>query len=515
MDDFRNSKFYPTFKKITEKSGMDEKDYQIEGIYWAIKNEQGILPYDVKGGIIADEMGLGKTFQVISVLACHFKRRTLVVLPPILIDQWISAFVKITGHKPFVYHSRYTSKLSSMTVESLSAYPVVVTSYGMIISGKKNKNTLHSIEWNRVIYDEAHHLKNRKTEIFKGALLINARIKWFITGTPIQNRIHDLYSLCDILGIPRSIYRDKANHAFLREHFVLRRSKKDVDICVPPVRMNHVLIPYKDKISEFVNDELHSMLPFYMKEKMEISTLSDDEEDDEYEEDQINEIHILNERQDRRTEDQLYFPESRLFTKIFENGANILPVFMRARQMCIYPPMFRKMIQNNGHLVDNAKDLMIYEKSLLSTFKLDTLINLITERKDNENKKIVFCFFKAEIDYIYHQLNMINIKTEYIDGRVSNKKKTDVLFDCPNVLLLQIQTSCEGLNLQAYSEVYFTSPHWNPAVENQAIGRCHRIGQTKPVEVFKLISVNPVKSIEQYIIDVQKSKKNIAKLITG
>lgn len=520
MPEFHDSKFYPTFEKIKEKGGMDEKQYQIDGIYWAIKNERGVLPYNVRGGIIADEMGLGKTFQIISVLTCNFKRRTLIVLPQILIEQWMLAFLHITGHKPLVYHSKF-NKLSTLTFDTINESPIVITSYGMISSGKKKeRNILHCIQWNRIIYDEAHHLKNKNTGIFKGASMINAHIKWFITGTPIQNKIKDLYSLCNLLGIPRSIYIRSENHAFIREKFILRRTKKDVNIEIPPVQINHVLIPARDKVLEFIHDEIHSMLPFIIKKTGQdeiISNQSDHDEIEDDEENYVNEILItpdLSETTNQTSEEELYFPESKIFTKVFE-GKNKLPVYMRARQLCIYPPILKKMINRANHLIDNIRDLMIYKKTMLSTYKLDTLVKFISERKDNENKKIVFCFFKSEIDYIYQQLNMINIKTDYIDGRVSNKKKSEILNECPSVLLLQIQTSCEGLNLQTYSEVYFTSPHWNPAVESQAIGRCHRIGQIKIVEVFKFISVNPIKSIEEYIIGVQQSKKKIARLITG
>ena len=520
MTEFHDSKFYPTFKKLKEKGGMDEKQYQIDGITWAINNEKGTLPYNVRGGIIADEMGLGKTFQVISVLACNFKRRTLIVLPQILIEQWMLAFLHITGHRPLVYHSKFV-KLSGLTFEQINASPIVITSYGMISSSKKKeRNILHSIDWNRVVYDEAHHLRNKKTSIFKGANMLNARIKWFITGTPIQNKIGDLYSLCNLLGIPTSIYIKKENHAFIREKFILRRTKKDVNIEIPPIQINHVLIPARDKIVEFIHDELHSMLPLVIKKRgqdVNISSNETNDDEDDIEENYVNEILItpdFNKSSNQKKDTDLYFPENKIFTKVFE-GKHKLPLYMRARQLCIYPPILKKMINGSNHLIDNIRDLMIYKKTMLSTYKLDTLVKFISERKDNGNKKIIFCFFKSEIDYIYQQLNMINIKTDYIDGRVSNKKKSEILNECPPVLLLQIQTSCEGLNLQTYSEVYFTSPHWNPAVESQAIGRCHRIGQMKIVEVFKLITINPIKSIEEYIIGVQRSKKNIARLITG
>lgn len=528
MTDLRNSKFYPIFKRLVEKGGMEEKDYQLEGIYWAINNERGTLPYNVRGGIIADEMGLGKTFQVISVLVCNFKLRTLIVLPPILIQQWVEQFVKITGHRPFIYHSKFV-KLNAIDFDTLNQSPIVITTYGMLATTKKKpRNILHTIEWNRVIYDEAHHLKNRNTSIFKGAQMVQSEINWFITGTPIQNKINDLYSLCDLLRIPRSAYRDRENHPFLREKFIMRRTKQDVDICVPPVELNHVMIPARNKIEMAIADDLHSILPFYNKIKSkQIEHLENDSTDKENSEEELDyefekdakQIWIETDDDERNSGKNTSFsliPKTNLFEKIYKKNEddNVLPAFLRARQLCIHPPLFQKFIQRNRHLISH-RDFTIYTKAIQNTHKLDIISNLIDERKSNENKKIIFCYFKNEIDYIHQKLIAMNITTDVIDGRTGNRKKADILEKSPTVLLLQIQTSCEGLNLQDYSEVYFTSPHWNPAVESQAIARCHRIGQKKTVEVFKFISVIPSGvSIEQYIIGIQNKKRGYAALIT-
>ena len=170
MQDFKNSKFYPIFKKISEKGSMEEKDYQLEGIHWAIKCETGTLPYGVHGGIIADDMGLGKTFQVICLLACNFKRRTLIVLPPILIQQWVDAFIKITGHTPFVYHGKFTKIKDPESIIKLNSAPIVITSYGMIVK-KEKPNNIHNVLWDRIVYDEAHHLRNKNTSFIK--IIIN------------------------------------------------------------------------------------------------------------------------------------------------------------------------------------------------------------------------------------------------------------------------------------------------------------------------------------------------------
>jgi SNF2 family DNA or RNA helicase len=195
---------------------------------------------------------------------------------------------------------------------------------------------------------------------------------------------------------------------------------------------------------------------------------------------------------------------------MYEN--NVLPAFIRARQISIYPPMIKKVISDNKQLVTD-NDASMYKKAAEDTTKIDTMIKFIKERKDNQNKKIIFCFFKQEIDYILCQLNIINATAKVIDGRTSTTNKKKIIAGVPDILILQIQTSCEGLNLQDYSEIYFTSPHWNPAVESQAIARAHRIGQNKDVHVFKFIHINFVKSIEQHILSIQQHKCDIAKKI--
>lgn len=148
--------------------------------------------------------------------------------------------------------------------------------------------------------------------------------------------------------------------------------------------------------------------------------------------------------------------------------------------------------------------------------KLSKVIETIVN-SEKEKKKIVFCHFRAEIDEIYRKLSSNNYKTEIIDGRTNNSKRISILNNVKNidVLILQIQTGCEGLNLQTFSEVYFVSPHWNPSIEEQAIARCHRIGQTEEVNIYRFIMgahepEQNSQSLEMHTKEVQKRKLKIA-----
>ena len=121
--------------------------------------------------------------------------------------------------------------------------------------------------------------------------------------------------------------------------------------------------------------------------------------------------------------------------------------------------------------------------------KLKSVISKIEENKDNGKAKLVFCHFRQEIDDLERALEK-DFTVEKIDGRTSKKERNSILtIRDPDVLLIQIKTGCEGLNLQQYSEIYFTSPHWNPAVEDQAVCRAHRMGQKDDVRVYKFIQI--------------------------
>jgi len=162
-----------------------------------------------------------------------------------------------------------------------------------------------------------------------------------------------------------------------------------------------------------------------------------------------------------------------------------------------------------------------YIEAFNHSSKLDYAVNKILQRKGNGAGKLIFCHFRQEIDEIADRLRkggMTMVAT--FDGRTSNANRFKTLNDDNEALILQIQTGCEGLNLQEkYSEIYFISPHWNPAVEDQAIARCHRIGQSKPVFVERFIMGNfvhdseslcPPITIDNYVENVQESKRIVA-----
>lgn len=472
------------FKKYLDKSGMEHKDYQYDGVRWCLNNElRGDAPCGVRGGFIADEMGLGKTIMMIGLMYSNFVAHTLIIVPPILIDQWFIQIYKTTGHKALIYHG---DAKKTITLRQISAAPIVISTYGAITMTKKhiqNKTItmLHKVSWGRIIFDEAHHLRNSNTTQYISARLLPAKMRWLVSGTPVQNSKKDFYSLCALIKLPSSFYTETDNLRLLARSFILKRTKKQVGILITDIHVGKSLVNWTSQKEMSLSEGLHSALAFS----------------------RVN---------PRKGEDNL------IVNQLLRNSGQ-LTLMLRAKQSCIYPKLITKCLDKlvqRGSITDYSS----YKDTFEHSSKLDAVINTILQRKGNGCGKIIFCHYREEIDEIAQRLRKGGMtKVVTFDGRTRNSKRYDLLNQKNEALILQIQTGCEGLNLQEnYSEIYFISPHWNPAIEDQAIARCHRIGQTKPVYVqrFEMSSFVPdedqdtTTTIDKYVNDIQESKRIIS-----
>lgn len=474
------------FKKYIERAKLDFKQYQADGLEWILQNElkdDGLKEVGfgvVRGGFVADEMGLGKTILMIGTMLCNFVPPTIIVVPPILVDQWYVQIYKTTGHKSIIYHGDNKKKI---TLSELEGAKIVITTYGAITLAKKtkkdkndkndkngnvSKNLLHQVKWGRVIFDEAHHLRNAKTTRYRGAKLLQSGIRWLVSGTPVQNSKKDFYSLCSMIGLPASYYTDSANLRHLARSFILKRTKKQVGIEMTFVVLDKNIVDWKNRKEMQLSEEIHSALAFSRVSSKNIG--------------------------------------SQILTSL--KTTRVLSLLLYARQTCILPKLMMKRLEG----------LKGAEQFLHSTSKLDSVAASILEKRGNGCGKLVFCHFREEIDEIAARLRAGGMtKVATFDGRTTNKLRYETLNEAHEALILQIQTGCEGLNLQEnYSEIYFVSPHWNPAVEDQAIARCHRIGQTKHVFVHRFEmgkfyeQETETMTVDNYVDAIQESKRIIA-----
>ena len=449
------------------------KQHQYDGVEWCLSREnQESAEHDVRGGFIADEMGLGKTIMMIGTIVVNFLsyRRTLIVLPTILVQQWADEIYKTTGHRVLIFHGARKKKI---TREQLERAPIVLTTYGTTaISLRKIDSEsdclLHQVSWDRVVFDEAHHLRNKNSR-FYGAKRLKTRVRWLISGTPVQNNRRDFYNMCSLLGLPATFYAASENIEKLKTDYLLRRTKSQVGIEMPSLLINEENIRWNNETEKKFAQAVHNSSEYCSK-------------------------------------------------------GDKLKMMMFSRQTCILPGILNNRVNNlifDGLLSPEFFGIDIVNHSS----KMDSVIGQIVERKDNGSGKIVFCHFREEIDRVVQRLKAGGVQNiSVFDARTSLTKRMKSLKDDPiDVLVVQIQTGSEGLNLQSkFSEIYFVSPHWNPAVEQQAIARCHRIGQQKPVHVFKYemdsfeVEIEEgdeprsMKTLDQYIHNMHQSKREIA-----
>jgi SNF2 family DNA or RNA helicase len=428
------------FEQWLVMARLERKQHQIDGVRWALERE---INMKFKGGVIADEMGLGKTIQMIGLMVANIKRKTLIVLPPVLIEQWRDAIQRMTGHNALVYHG------PTKDAVALHSAHIVITSYAHIADGKRRgrvskvanvSHALHHISWDRIVYDEAHHLRNRKSKTFLGAAKLDTMITWIITGTPIHNKIDDIYAYFELIHCPHEP-REQLNRSI--GDYVLMRTKEEAALELPAIREKTVKVAWNCQVERELALSVHGIKSKYA----EFNDISND-----------------------------------------IAGGHVFQRIMRSRQSCISNSLYSDKVADAiemNEMTDKVSGAM-FSRLMNGNSKLSNVAKTIIERNDNGRKKLVFCTFQKEIDMLAAMLRGYGVRVAVFDGRVTQKKRVSAL-SSSDVLLMQIQTGCEGLNLQQFKEVYFVSAHWNPSVEDQAIARCHRIGQKNEVDVFRFV----------------------------
>ena len=476
---------------------VTEKEHQIQGMRWSIQKELGVflnpktnkyIPQK-KCGFICDEMGLGKTTVILGTWVGNFSsgQRTLVVVPPALLNQWFEKIQEWLGFTPYKFHGHMGKISREELMTRLEEAPIVLTTYSMVSTrgshkgkgknGKKYHSLLWDIEWTRVIYDESHHLRNEKSNKHQGAKKIKSQITWLLTGTPIQNRNNDLYSQLKIMGIyDEFLEKSQLEKVEFLYPYVKLRTKESIGLELPPLTVETVNITQYDSPQEkIIIKYIHSLLNFTNVEVTKNNV----------------ENQILN----------------------FLNTDTPLPILTRSRQACVCPSIIKSYLDTEyrkGNIPHNVEKLAVKTHT-----KIRKITEKIVEEKKEGNRVLVFCHYVEEMDLLKRLLTEQGVGVEMLNGKTTKKQRRIIPKLTPDALLVQVQSCCEGLNLQQFSTVIFTSPHWNPAVEDQAIARAHRIGQEKPVKVYRYICGglgSSTVTLDQYCMSVQDAKRE---LMTG
>ncbi len=427
---------------------MELYPHQIEGVNWMLEREHSSV--GPKGGFLCDEMGLGKTAQLVTVIKRNKTGPTLVVVPKSIVTQWKNEIHKFAPElSVFVYDGIKRTRDAS----EFQRHDVTVCPYSLLT---EDAPLVHMIEGGRVILDEAHEIRNRRSKRFKSAMQIGATYRWVVTGTPVFNDVRDFVSLCAFIGIDRVDVQ--CNLEAVREKFIIRRTKN------------------KDSIPEchFENVELE----MYPEEKtIYVQAFSEAQEM----------IREMMKRAEAHGNLTMY-------------NMDILEQLLRARQVMAWPQLY---IDGMAKKLDEEMNAWTGRSK-----KMETLFESIAQHPDE--KTLVFCQFKGEMNYIQEKLTCPVFR---IDGTYSKERRESQLAEfnrAPqnSVFLIQVKAGGQGLNIQSASRVYITSPSWNPGTELQAIGRCHRTGQKREVYVKKLIYKGDEKypSVDESIVALQVKK---------
>ena len=436
------------FNEFFEKNfNGNLKPYQKEGVVWM--NKRIMMN---SGFILADEMGLGKTVQILALIASMNldEEKVLIICPTSLIYNWKTEVKKFLPESSIqLYHGidRAGDRVDSN---------IVISTYGTLLSDAME---LSEAKFSMVVADEASYFKNDLTKTFKALESIDSKIKIALSGTPIENEISDLWSLMNIvnpnyLGSKENFkdyyVQEKSNFRHRVSPFILRRLKKDV------------LKELPDKIEKTIFCDLSL--------------------------------------EERGVYNNLLVSGKELISNLNKSPQGnetiqVLTLLLRLRQVCC-----------DLRLIKNTKDRSF------SSSKMNVLMNLIKNSISGGSKVIVFSQFVKMLKLIEAELKNESIPSYLLDGGTKSEHRNQMVKDfqdfnnCTKVFLISLKAGGYGLNLTAADTVIHFDPWWNPSVENQATDRVHRIGQSKIVNCYKLITNN---TVEEKILSLQDKKRNL------
>lgn len=457
-----------SIKNINPPQHLKEvlRPYQESGFQWL-----NYLQEVQWGGILADDMGLGKTVQALSFIH-HLKQeqgnlKALVVCPTTLMFNWQNEIKKFTPSLSYYVHhggARIRERLSQFDID------VIITTYGTLRSDIKQ---FIEVDFDYVILDESQAIKNPNSKVTKAACLLKAKNRLCLTGTPLQNNTFDIYAQMNFLNpgmlgsveffkqefsIPIDKFGEKEQKDHLRKliyPFILRRTKEQVAKDLPEkqemILFCEMGVEQRKIYDAYRNDYRDKILGVVDEQGVQKSQLT------------------------------------------------ILQGLMKLRQICDSPA-----IVNEQERFPNV------------SVKLEEIGRELIENISN-HKALIFSQFLGMLALIKEKLKELGVVYEYFDGSTSANDREKAINHFQNdeacrVFLISLKAGGVGLNLTAADYVYIVDPWWNPAVEQQAIDRTHRIGQTKNIFAYRMICTD---TVEDKILKLQDRKRSLARdLIT-
>jgi superfamily II DNA or RNA helicase len=471
-----NFKEQASFEVPKEFKG-DLREYQKEGCNWlSFLREYGL------SGILADDMGLGKTIQTLTMLLSHYssgkakadRKPTLVVAPTSVVYNWLSEAAKFTPTlKTALFLGRDRQELLKTLSKEGGAKPqLIFTTYGII---RRDYEQLKNLQFEFLILDEAQNIKNPESVGAIAAKSLKAFHRLALSGTPVENRLKELWSLFDFL-MPE----------FLGAH------KDFAEVYERPIELGLEGAGQKLRkvVHPFILRRLKSQVETELPDRTDIIQLCelDDEQRALY-------LKVLDECR------ASVFSDNSKASRRPQMSLTVLDALLRLRQVCCDPSLLKNM---EGPVTQQSA-------------KRDAFVNMIADIIDEGHRILVFSQFTSMLAILRKDLEKAGYNYEYLDGQTpahQRLEKVDKFNADPSIpiFLISLKAGGTGLNLTGADYVIHYDPWWNPAVENQATDRAHRIGQTRHVFNYKLITRG---TVEEKILAMQKKKKELADLVVG
>jgi len=447
--------------KLSPYLNADLRHYQIEGFKWAMK-----LAHWGAGACLADDMGLGKTLQALAVIQARASQGpTLIIAPTSVCFNWQQEAKKFT---PTLSVFNFADNPTSEFVESLTGNECLIISYAML---QRHIDILKPVTWQTVVADEAQALKNPLSQRAQAACALKAEFRMITTGTPLENNLSELWSLFRFVN-PGLLGNLKA----FNRRFAQPIEQSDED----PIKAKKAAFGLKTLLSPFILRRLKSevLTELPPRTHIDVHVPLNEQERHLYEAIRVNAVEKLAAIQKEQS--------------IATQRMQIFAELTKLRQAC-----------SNPSLVSPDTDI--------ESSKLKQLTLLLSELRENKHKALIFSQFIGSLQAVKALLEEQQIPFHYIDGATpaEQRKQSVNAFQRGEgeIFLISLKAGGSGLNLTAADYVIHLDPWWNPAVEAQASDRAHRIGQTKPVTVYRLVAEQ---TIEEKILALHEHKKELA-----
>ena len=448
------------------------RPYQLDGYHWLAQ-----LSHWGVGACLADDMGLGKTVQTLSLLLLRAKLGpALVVAPTSVASNWIDEARKFAPTLNVLHYNGPVGERVAL-LESLAAFDLVIVTYGLL---QNDIEKFAALSLSTLVLDEAHAIKNASTRRARSVKTLNAEFRVATTGTPIQNNLMDLHSLFGFLN-PGML----GSAAQFKSKFVLpieRDGDKDAND-----RLRRIITPF---VLRRTKTEVLDDLPSRTEITLNVE-LSEDEAT-LYEALRVRALAELEEVDSTTPKERQAAADEKGLANAGKKHVQVLAHLTRLRLACCHP----RLVQDN------------WSKG---SAKLAVFARTLEELLSGGHKVLVFSQFVSHLKLIEEHLLQTDVSYQYLDGSTPQKARAERIREFQggegDVFLISLKAGGTGLNLTAADYVIHMDPWWNPAVEDQASDRAHRIGQTRPVTIYRMVAQG---TIEEQIVELHRDKRDLA-----